>query len=139
VPSELESKNAFGGGGVEYGFGGGVGTGMPLVSGYEPGGAFAVASSGSGWPHEKHTDACPAVASVSDPHEGHLTWVVAAALPPESDGAPNEGLVHTPVAAPLRTEACLHKEAADRNRRRREADRNRRRRHRHTAGSDRRR
>jgi hypothetical protein len=46
---------------------------MLFVSGYEPGGAFAVASSGSGWPHEKQTDACPGVASVSDPHDGHLT------------------------------------------------------------------
>ena len=35
-------------GGAEYGFGGGVGTGMLFVSGYEPGGAFAVASNGSG-------------------------------------------------------------------------------------------
>ena len=130
------SKNALDTGGMEYGFGGGVGTGMPLVSGYDPGGAFAVASSGSGCPHEKQTDACPGVASVSDPHEGHLTWVVAeAALPPESDGAPSEGLARTPAAVPLRTEASLHKEVAGRSLHP-EADRNLRRRH-HTAGSDR--
>ena len=113
---------------------------MPLVSGYDPGGAFAVASSGSGWPHEKQTEACPGVASVSDPHEGHLTCVVAAAaLPPESDGAPNEGLAHTPDR--LHTEVFLHKEVAvDRTRRRRrEADHNRRRLLRRTAASDRRR
>jgi hypothetical protein len=72
------SKNAdgpaiIGGGGDEYGLGGGVGTGMPPVSGYEPGGAFAVASSGNGWPHEKQTDAPPGDASVSEPHEGHRT------------------------------------------------------------------
>jgi hypothetical protein len=113
-----------------------VGTGMLFVSGYEPGGAFAVASSGSGWPHEKQTDACPGVASVSDPHDGHLTWVAAAALPPESDGAPSEGLAHTPAAALLRKEAFHHKEAADRIRHQ-AADRIHH--HRHTAGSARRR
>jgi len=137
VPSELVSRNAlFVGGGDAYGFGGGVGTGMPLVSGYDPGGAFAVASSGSGCPHEKHTEAWPGVASVSDPHDGHLTWVVAAALPPGSDGAPNEGLARTPEAVPLHKEVSLHKEAVGRSLRR-EADRNRRHHHhRRTAGSD---
>jgi hypothetical protein len=40
---------------TEYGLGGGVGTGIPLVSGYELG-AFAVASNGSGCPHEKQND-----------------------------------------------------------------------------------
>src|SRR5690348_749542 len=89
---------------TEYGFGGGVGTGMPLVSGYELG-AFAVASNGRGWPQEKQNEAWPGVAVVSDPHEGQRTCVIgpAAALPPPSgidgDGAPTEGLARTLHAA----------------------------------------
>src|SRR6185437_5459005 len=119
---------------------------MPLVSGYALG-AFAVASNGSGCPHEKQNDGCPGVAVVSEPHEGQRTWVAdpptaarafsdAAALPTPSgidgDGAPTEGLARTLRAADLvrlarRREAPRRKaEEASRSRHRAE-DRTRRR------------
>src|SRR5262245_43596350 len=66
-----------------YGLGGGVMAGTAPVSGKRP-----TRSAGSGWPHEKQKDACPGVAVVSAPHDGHVTETPDPAPPPSTgDGA----------------------------------------------------